>query len=61
MSKDVLKSAEVKHWRLEKRGADGAIFEIVEGGDGRATRVVFRRPGEPAESYSKLPYEGDGR
>jgi hypothetical protein len=57
MSSDAMRIAEMKRWRLEKRDAGGEIFEIVEGGGGRAPRVVFRRPGEPAESYAKLPHE----
>lgn len=45
----------VKKWKLEKRNADGEVFETVEGGENQPPRVTSRRPGEPAESYARLP------
>ncbi len=46
-------------WRLEKRGPNGRIFEVLEGGDGKDTRVVLSTPGQPAESYCQGSKEND--
>lgn len=52
----------VKRWRIVKyegdpprEGEDKEPFEIIEGGDGIGTRVIFRRPGADPQSYADLP------
>lgn len=46
---------------LEKRDPAGEVFEqVVIEDDGAGTvirKVIYRRPGEPAESYTPLPYD----
>jgi len=45
-----------RRWRIEKRLGDGPrapVFEIIEGGEGLESRVVYRVPGIAApESYT---------
>ncbi len=54
MTEETAVVAPKANWRLEKRDAAGEVFEVVEGGDDKETRVVFRRPGEPPESYAQI-------
>jgi hypothetical protein len=39
---------------IEKRDANGEVFEVIEGGDGVPTKVTYRREGEPPESYADV-------
>lgn len=49
----------VQRMRLEKRDENGQLFEVVEcGADGEPSRVLLRKPGQPASSYARLPFEG---
>ena len=52
---DAQVSGQVKSFKLEKRDAQGGLFEVVEGGEGQQTRVTFRKPGQPPETYADLP------
>ena len=45
----------------DKPRAPGISNLRFEGADGEASRVTFRRPGEPVESYAPLPYQGERR
>jgi len=50
--------AKVRRFRLTKRSATGEVFEVLEGGDDRPTRVLYRKDGiAPAESYAPMRKE----
>lgn len=52
MANDTSKiKASAKSWRLEKRDADGNVFEIISGGEGKPTVVEVSKPGQPLSSY----------
>ena len=43
--------ASITSWKLEKRDADGNIFEIITGGQDKPTVVEMSTPGQPPSSY----------
>jgi hypothetical protein len=54
----VVPGGQVKRFCSTKRTAEGEAFEVLEGGDGRPTKVVHRQPGlAPATSYAPIPKE----